>query len=296
MRLDFEGKEDNFTFLNSDELRATIERSTECVKGVKSHLAQGRWSGNMNYSEAMQALTVGDQSLVAQSDQLLAKLEDQLPQTRKWQRINHVTGNRVRIGAFLAGQPNCMRKRKKLERDDAPVTIFMDLTSSAMVDASDLLKRGVAILAFARCLVQHRPVELWGGIALGDGGAWRSTTAWSSTVAWHIDTAPLDLARAAFLLAHPAIARGIGYGIGPTLGGHQSWSGNWPWGNQSLHVRTQQDRMRNALNASEMLVIPPIYGHDPLVRDPETWILRELARLTGKGPEVGTEDWNQKED
>lgn len=289
MRLEYEGKEDNFTFLDSNDLRRTTE---EIIK--PGEWDSSKWAGKKTFQEALTALTVGDPSLVAASDALLAKIEDKLPQTRKWQRINHVTGNRVRMGAFLAGQPNCMRKRKKLEREDAPVTIFMDLTSSAMVNVDDLLKRGVAILAFARCLTQHRPVELWAGVALGDS-AYRGK-AWSSTVGWRIDTAPLDLSRAAFLLAHPAVARGVGYAIGPKLAGHSTWSGHWPWGNQTLHVRTQQDRMRGALNAAEMLVIPPIYGTDPLVRDPVGWITRELQRLTGQGPEVGSEEWNQRRD
>ncbi len=295
MKLDFEGREDHYTLLDAGDLRGTVERI-----GLGAHKSfSGSWYGGMAAAEAVKALSTGDPSLVPASDALLAKLEDLLPQTSKWQKINHVSGIRVNMSAHLAGLPKSMRKRKRLDRDDAPVTIFMDLTSSAMVSASDLLKRGTAILALARALVQHRPVELWGGIALGEGsGGYRygsNAAAWSSTVAWRIDTAPLDLARAAFLLAHPAVARGIGYGIGPLLAGHQNWDGSWPFGAHDLHVRTQSARLRNAFGAAEMLVIPPIYGTDPLVTQPLEWIQRELARLTGPfSPEVGSEEWNKE--
>lgn len=298
MRLEWDGKEDNFTFLDSGDLRSTIEGNVQVQRGIKEQLGSGgrSWAGGLSYDQTLKALTVGDESLVAQSDALLARLEDKLPQTRKYQKINHYTGVRVNVPAAIAGLPKSMRKRKKLERDDAPVTIFVDLASSAMISADDILRRGIAILAFARCLVQHRPVELWAGVALGEGGWRRSSGMWSSTLAWRIDTAPLDLSRAAFLLAHTAASRTVGYGMAPALGGHTSWDGSWPWGNQSEHVKTQTDRMRNAMGAAEMLVVPPIYGHDPLVRDPEGWITRELARLTGTGPEVGSEEWNARKD
>jgi len=296
VRLEYEGKEDNFSFLEASELRRTIESNAQCVKDCKEQLAQGRWSGNLTYAQALDKLVTGDQSLVAQSDELLSKLEDKLPQTSKWQKINHYTGTRVSVTRHLAGLPKSMRKRTRLDRDDAPVTIFMDLTSSAMVDADHLLKRGIAILAFTRLLTQHRPVELWGGVSLGDPRSYSGKgQAWSSTVGWRIDTAPLDLARAAFLLAHPAVARGIGYGIGPALAGHATWGGSWPWGDNRLSMSTLQSRLRNALGAAEMLCIPAIYGTDPLVTDPIAWITRELERLTGHGAEVGSEDWNKEQ-
>ena len=238
MRLDFEGQEDYYTFVPASELRELVARIG--LHGEYRSFS-GKWYGKHNVTSALRALTFGDESLVAASDSLLSKLEDKLPPTPKWQKVNHVAGPRVRMGAFLAGQPNSMRRRKKLDRDDAPVTIFMDLTSSAMIDAGKLLARGTAILALARALCEHRTVELWGGIAIGESG-WRWDKAWSSTVAWRIDTTPLDLARAAFLLSAPAMARGIGYGIGPGCAGRTNWSGQWAFGNHDLHVRTQREK------------------------------------------------------
>lgn len=286
--------EDNFTFVEASELSSLIEKNG---LGEKEGFS-GSWYGNCTAAQARQRVVTGDPSLVAASDELLSRLENHVPHTKKFQWQRTPAGPRFNVGEAIAGIPDCMRRRVRTDRNDAPVTIFMDLTSSAMVSASDLLKRGTAILALARVLTEHRAVELWGGIALGDSSGWSgANVAWSSTLAWRIDTAPLDLARAAFLLSHPAMARGIGYGLAPACAGHKSWGGNWPWGAQQLHVQTQQERMRNAMGAAEMLVIPPIYGTDPLVKDPEGWITRELARLTDPdAARVGSESWNERRD
>ena len=50
------------------------------------------------------------------------------------------------------------------------------------------------------------------------------------------------------------------------------------------------------MGASELLLIPPIYGTDPLVSAPLGWITQELARLTGQheAGEVGSEEWNKE--
>jgi len=291
MKLDFEGKEDHYTFVEAGDLRALC---TKHDKEIENFSARG-WYGGHSKADALRALTLGDQSLVAASDALLAKLEDKLPHTRKWQLQRTVSGGMVCVPEYLTGQPECMRVRRRMDRNDAPVTIYMDLTSSAMIDADKLLRRGTAILALARALCEHRVVELWGGVSLGDS-SYRGK-AWSSTFAWRIDTLPLDLARAAFLLSAPAMARGIGYGLAPTLAGHSYWSGNWSFGAHDYHVRTQSQRLRAAMGAAEMLVIPPIYGTDPLVTAPLDWIMRELARLTGDHEsEVGSEDWNKEGD
>ncbi len=271
-------------------------------RSIENFSARG-WYGNHSKQQALRCLTLGDESLVAASDALLAKLEDKLPHTRKWQSQRAVAGGLVCVPEYLTGQPECMRIRRRLDRNDAPVTIYMDLTSSAVIDASKLLARGTAILALARALCEHRVVELWGGISLGESsyqghayGRRSSSSAWSSTLAWHIDTTPLDVARAAFLLSAPAMARGIGYGLAPTLAGHSHWNGNWSFGAHDLHVRTQSARLRAAMGAAEMLVVPPIYGTDPLVTNPLGWITRELARLTGQGDEIGSEQWNKEGD
>jgi hypothetical protein len=242
------------------------------------HSNGSSWYGSVGFEEAIKRTHTGDSALVAQSDALISQLEDQIVHTLKWRNVDDVVGAITNVPAFLAGVPQCMRRRQRTARDDAPVVIFMDLTSSGGISAQDLLKRGTAILAFARMLSDHRTVELWGGVSLGEGRY--GDTAWSNTVGWKIDTAPLDLARAAFLLASPAIARGIGYALGEETSQKGSWGGSWSFGDHSAHVRTQEERLRRALGNSEVLLVPSIYLNDPLVRDPVGWIKRELSRYT----------------
>src|SRR6202789_360590 len=200
MKLDFEGNEDSYTFVEAGELRALVERlagENRLHSNSAAWRRGGRYNrdfyGRHNYASALNALTFGDESLVVRSDDLLSKLEDKLPHTKKFQLKRSLVGGLVCVPEFLTGNPECMRIRRRVERNDAPVTIVMDLTASASVTSEQLLARGIAILALARALCEHRAVELWGAQALGNTG-------WSHTLLWHIETSPLDLARAAFML------------------------------------------------------------------------------------------------
>jgi hypothetical protein len=271
IRLECSLGEDTYFLMNSAD---EIERA--CTTHEAQYSRGGSWYGNVSFEDAIRKTHSGDQALVAPSDLLISQLEDQIVHTKKWRNVDDVVGAIANVPAFIAGVPQCMRRRQRLDHDDAPVTIFMDLTSSAGISAQDLLKRGTAILAFARLLCEHRAVELWGGISIGEGG-WGGK-AWSNTVGWRIDTTPLDLARAAFLLAAPAMARGIGYALGEKTSSRGSWGGSWPFGNHDKHVATQAERLQRALGNSELLLVPPIYLNDPLTQDPVGWIKRELSQ------------------
>src|SRR4029079_19182184 len=203
---------DQYAFLEASEIPALMRKYPMTCKG-------GSWYGDSSEALVRKA-TTGDNSLVAESERFLTSIEDQVPMSKGWRNVDDVVGAIPNVPAFLAGHPQHMRRRERAARDNAPITIYMDLTSSAMIDAKQLQKRGIVLLALARLLVEHRPVELWVGTSKARQGC-------SGTVAWRIDTAPLDLSRSSYHIGAAAMARGFGYGLDDTL--HKT-GGMWPFG------------------------------------------------------------------
>lgn len=264
------GKEDLFALCESGS-----ELGREFVKrGLR--FEGGSWYGGVGHEESLRRLTTGDNSLVAESDRLMRALEDQVPLTKRWKNVDDVVGGLPNVPAYLAGTPINMRRRVKLMREDAPISVFVDLTSSAGIDAERLFKRGTAILAFVRLLTEHRAVELWAGIGLN------SSSGGSSMIGWRIDTAPLDLARSAHLLCSPSVARGLGYKFAQSL--HRA-GGSWPFRSFDKHKASGEERLRAVLG-TEIKFIPPIFVTDELVTAPVKWIKRELARYMPKDSEA----------
>jgi hypothetical protein len=269
---------DKYLLLETSELAGLVQKHDRLL----SDKVGGSWTGGGGYQAFKQRVTTGDESLVAESDKHLALIEDQVPMSRGWRNVDDVVGAVPNVPAFLAGHPQCMRRRQRAMRDTAPLAIFMDLTSSAGIDAKAIQKRGIVLLALTRLLVEHRPVELWVGTGLGGSGSFRrsDSDAVSATVAWRIDTAPLDLARAAFHISSVGMARGFGYKMA-----HAELNmphGAWPFGNHGLHCRTAEQRLKQVFAGQELLYIPPIYLGDPMTNDPVAWVKRVLAQYVGE--------------
>lgn len=228
------------------------------------------WTGGDDYYAMRRKAVAGDEGLVSKSEQLLAEIEDQVPISRGWRNVDDVVGSVPNVPAYLAGHPQCMRRRERADRDTAPLTVFVDLTSSAGINAHHVLRRGIAILALVRALVEHRAITLWAGVAQDVGSG-------SGTVAWQIDTAPLDLARAAYHIAHPAMSRRFGYGANRAFNGS---GGGWPFNNFETQRKTAQVRLERLLGG-EVLHVSPIFINDPSVADPIGWVKRTIAKYTG---------------
>lgn len=258
---------DNYLLLEAGELPYLAQKHADLL----SCKVGGGWYGS-TYHEFKQRIETGHNALVADSDKHLALIEDQVPMSRGWRNVDDVVGAVPNVPAFLAGHPQCMRRRQRTMRDTAPLAIYMDLTSSAGIDAEDVQKRGVVLLALTRLLVEHRPVELWVGTGLGYTGV-------SATVAWRIDTAPLDLARAAYHVSATAMARGFGYEM--VHAELKMPHGHWPFDNHSLHCRTAEERLKQVFAGQELMYIPPIHLHDAMTKDPVGWVKRVMAQYVG---------------
>lgn len=237
--------------------------ASEICEVARGNMRWMRFQENLQYGNGavrtekfLELATTGDYSLVEQSESMLKLIEDQVPVSKGWRNVDDVVGAVPNVPAFLAGHPQCMRRRERTMRESAPLTIFMNLTSSMAIPQEKILKRGIVLLALTRLLVEHRAVELWVGSSLSN------STREICTAAWRIDTAPLDLARAAYHISSVAMSRLFGYAtceqlIDKHIGGY---------GHDDV------EQLKQVAGWYDVMYIPAIRYNDPMVDNPVGWI------------------------
>jgi hypothetical protein len=236
------------------------------------HRDGSAWAGGMSGKDSVQCLRTCDLSGVKAADEYLSKIEGLLRfETKRWRNVMDVTGGAPDVPSFIAGHPLNMRRRQRQVSQQGPLAVVCDLTSSGSISAEHVRMRGCAILALVRALTNLRPVELWAVVGLGRSGL-------AVEILTRINTTPMDLARAAHMLTHPSVSRGLGYGYCQEA--HQS-GGNWNFGDISLQRKTARESfMRVIPFAADVLYVPPIYGEDKAISDPVAW-LKDMLKEHG---------------
>lgn len=172
------------------------------------------------------------------------------------------------IPDYLAGVPECMRRKLTQTSDVAPVSMYASIEASASFESSELIKRGAAILALCMALQQTRPVELHLLCTLGG-----SPTPGIVTV--KLDTVPMDLAQMAYLFGSAGYFRNLHFGMAGRMYG---FDGHWAWGGTPNDVWYQR-RIRAALRLTESdIYVPGIISTDESVQNPVAWVQAQLDR------------------
>lgn len=264
---------DRYLVLDAGELRGLADKHSGLLSRYIGRFGSD-WYGT-SYSDFAKKVVIGDKEIVRESEDFLSKIEDQNPLSRGWRNVDDVVGAIPNVPAFLAGHPQCMRRRERVARDNSPLTIYMDLTSSGGIDAKAVQKRGIVLLALVRRLVEHRSVELWVGSSLGGG-----SKGGSGTCMWRIDTAPLDLARSGFHVSATVMSRGFGY----FMCEHElETGGSWPFNDYDYHCRTAKDRLAAVFPGSEIMYVAPIMLGDEMTNDPVNWVKRTIRSYVKTG-------------
>lgn len=252
----------------------SLSEMADAVLAKGSSSGTSRWNGGLDLPAACRTMRTGDLSYVARSDALLARFERFAfaSPTKAWRR--DVAGAVPNVPAFLAGNPQSMRRRVRLVSEAAPLAVVVDLTTSGSIEARDIERRGAAILALVRVLSARRPVELWAGAFTGADGDQNGVAMFA-----RIDTSPLDLARAAFAFVSPAYPRKALYGLARSFG----FAGGWPYRSATASRHFLDDLIRPALpHVGDVLAIPALYTTDLSTRDPEAWIAETLTMLEAR--------------
>lgn len=193
----------------------------------------------------------GDAARVAMADAMLARLEDAVGfEARRWRAVDAVAGGVPNVPAYLAGAPLAMRRRARMMDTAAPLTIAVELGVSASVDAPTIARRGAAALALARIAAATRPVELWAYFAARDGSG-----GGDALMAVRLDTAPVDVARAAWLFCAPEALRRAGFATLDVAAG--GWTdGEVKWLDTfETHKTAAADLFRRAVGAEDVVTV-----------------------------------------
>jgi hypothetical protein len=170
-----------------------------------------------------------------------------------------------------------MRRRYRQSTSTAPLGIVVDCTASAGFGKRDFEKRGAAILALVRVLSQSRPVTLH--VACGLAANEEAKGYYDLDATWivaQVDTAPLDLARASYVMSAPGFLRGLCFGIAKADYGFVT---RWPYGDVEA-IRPHGHKIFEGIvpGAEEVLYVPPMHYQDPLSSKPEEWLKDMVAK------------------
>ena len=200
------------------------------------------------------------------------RLESQIETPRKvWERSP--AGAFACVPDVIAGLPTPMRRQIEIGDERQPITIIYSVNSSGSISADTLRERGTAALALVMALARIRPVQLK-MLFIGDGREGDETVFTAG-----INTTPLDLATARYVLTSAGFYRRIGFRVAAKLNG---FIGGWP----RKFSGTAQDSYLAYLaktlttDPKRTLVIGPVYHRDPIVANPVAWINDQIARFT----------------
>lgn len=246
---------------------------TDCL-GFAERIQANRFSMfGESSGEYKEKVIHGDISRVQESDEFLAKFEEEVPRSRTWVNTAELVGSLPIVPAFLAGVPNNMRQRVRVRRPAGPLSIFLECTGSAGSMGSAANARGAAMLALVRILNEYRAVDLWLCVTYGDRGVMHGMLI-------RVETRPLDLARAAHMLA--ALHDTAFVGANVLRGAGCQWQHGWSYGVPELERKWCGEIFKRFLHpGSDVLYVPAAYLADNW-RDPTQWLKDMLERYGGE--------------
>ena len=207
------------------------------------------WTG-ASAAATLRHASTGDAARVALADAMLDRIEVSVGfEARRWRTLDSVAGGAPNVPAYLAGSPMSMRRRVRVMDTAAPLVIALELGVSASVDNDTIARRGAAALALARIASATRPVELWGYFAARDGSAH------AAAMAVRLDTAPMDVARAAWLFCAPEALRRACFAVLAHVGGWTDDSVKWLPPDFDRHSVLAADLARQITGAADLVTV-----------------------------------------
>lgn len=245
-------------------------------KGDWNHVVNDEsWTGE-TFDQALKTANAGGRlDQVKDAENLLLKLSADLPdQKQVW--TSDMAGDYVVVPDYVAGIPEHFRRKVWDESRNVPIRVFYGIVCSAGISWENMMKRGTTILALAMKLAEERPLEFW--VYAGLGGRYshygQNDEPGDIHIMTRINTTPLAMAEATYMLTSQGFNRGLNYTFGYEFG----FDGEWPKTfNRSNPLDTTA--IRKVLKANDWdVVIPAAYLSDePIYTKPLEWLNEKLA-------------------
>lgn len=256
---------------------ASLEKHAAAGSAAARHWERpaDSWVG-ASAAATLRSASHGDAARVALADAMLDRIETSVGfEARRWRTVDSVAGGAPNVPAYLAGSPLSMRRRVRVMDTASPLVIALELGVSAAVDNDTIARRGAAALALARVASASRPVELWAYFAARDGSEH------CAGMAIKLDTAPLDVARAAWLLCAPEALRRAAFMVLAHTGGWTDESVKWLSTDTEKHAAFAGDFVRQITGASDLVTVAGFKsdGNNPFASDSAAaaWVVSALA-------------------
>lgn len=246
----------------------------------------GSWYGRTDWATTTARCAMGYDANVEEARKLLTKLESSINvSTTVWE--SQVSGCFPIVPEYLAGEPECMYEQTPSTADTAPLSIYIDLTTSYSIEADEYRKRGLAVLALTMLLSAVRPVNLHLITVMGGKAAKGADGEQFSIVSARVETAPLDLTRAAYALTDVSVPRHLFYATAEKL---HKFAGEWPTFKGSNYGKVTSEGYVNRVKeligqGDEVLYIPAVCvidsQADAMINRPVEWLNKKLTEFGG---------------
>lgn len=257
------------TFSSGEDFAATVKALP--MLDSDKHLPR---EFGITFEEANERARSGRADLVPASDTFLTKIERLIDfASSGFESVASVAGGVPVVPSMLAGNPVHMRVRRRTVTDRNPVAIFADAWVQFGVENDMIERRGAAALALARLLAMQRPVKLY--VTCGHGA--RNPIIWTMP----IETAPLDVQRAAWALCSPDVLRIHGHRL---LHAHVPGDAGYKAYMDEAWQKNEMPKLIAArLGVSDFISLPGLSwaDRDAFWRDDETavnWIRAQVER------------------
>jgi hypothetical protein len=214
----------------------------------------------------------GDATLVPLAEAQMAEVESQIETPRMgWERSP--AGAFCSVPDVIASLPTPMRRRTRVPDEHAPITIIVGTASSGGILSDVFKRRGITIVALVLALARIRPISLH----IMDPGYGPPEENGETVIMARVNTTPLDLATACYVLTHIEFTQLVAYGIEQHVTGRVTWPNGYTT-NPSAYYAGLCDRMN--LVQKDTLVIRDAYLGDPMITQPVAWINQQIRHFT----------------
>jgi hypothetical protein len=219
-----------------------------------------------SFNDARRNILIGIPENTAKASALLDAIMADVVQSERPSWDRSVAGFFPCVPAYLAGDPMNMYARVSEQHNAAPLRVFVSVCGSWQISAHDLERRGVAIMALCLALTRVRPVELYAIAEMCKGKKGNRTGA--SIPVIRLETSPMDLATASYVLTAPAMLRRLMFAYADAEG----WDGWWAWGGNPNRAYDRARTMALIGCEDTDLYIPGMMSDRDGIPDPVRWI------------------------